>query len=203
VLFDNGGGIGCESIALGNDCQVTYGTTNLELVSSAGVFNVKNKSGGEGVIYDSNFNPVPQLVKSDGVFNVTDGTNTGRIYDTQFNPLPTPFTVSVISLASGQSGIITNSLFNPTVAAGLYQLQLTIPNISPGSEYLQANVAQNAANQPYSIITVPVTSVISGQQFTFTSGCFSLVAGDINCGIDTNGTNWTGTNWSVQLVRYA
>jgi mRNA-degrading endonuclease toxin of MazEF toxin-antitoxin module len=52
------GSVSCDAVTFADsNCEVTYGTTNLELVSGAGVFNVR-QGGTMGLIYDTQFNPV-------------------------------------------------------------------------------------------------------------------------------------------------
>jgi len=57
-----------------SNCEITYGTTDLELVSEAGLFNVTDKTN-TGKIYDTYFNPVASLT-------VLNNNTTGNIaYD--------------------------------------------------------------------------------------------------------------------------
>jgi hypothetical protein len=64
ISFDTAGDVTCTGLNADtvvfktSGCEVTYGTTNLELVSGAGTFTTNNKAGRTGTIYDTQFNPI-------------------------------------------------------------------------------------------------------------------------------------------------
>lgn len=181
----NASGIVFES----SNCEVTYGTTDLELVSGAGVFTTSNKAGRTGTVYDSQFNPVA---------SINSATYTSAS------------TISASTLSS-TVGALGSGLY--MLQAKVLIDNATIP-YSPGTNlnvYLEDFPPTPATYLPWSAIniTAGMLSTPSGAEgtnidCTFTSAVFSVPAGKTNWTyfIEAVG-NWDfgSGNLKLQLVK--
>lgn len=84
VIIETDGTVNAEGLTLGtSNCEVTYGTNDIQLVSTAGEFNVTDKSN-TGQIYDTHFNPPPRAIYEQGTTQTASSLST-----TVYNYTPT------------------------------------------------------------------------------------------------------------------
>jgi len=130
ITMEPDGTINAEGVTFGtSNCEVTYGTNNIQLVSTAGEFSVTDKTS-VGTIYDTHFNPPPKASYEQGtsqtgttlattVYNFTP-TTTG-LYVFQFfcelGDSPNINSLEIYANVEGSATIINfSSLYYPTPA---------------------------------------------------------------------------------------
>jgi hypothetical protein len=161
-------------------------------VDSAGNTTIASQGDTKFLLYGSN---ALQIQKSGG--------QVGEVYDTVYNPLPTGF--PTITALGGSGGGVGNMVFSQAVsviADAMYQLQLTVENVTPvSSSYLSLAASDTGVGViNYSGVTLQSSAVVTGSGAQMTSNYFIAPDGSFTVTLASNTGAWTG-NWDLQLVR--
>lgn len=129
---------------------------------------------------------------------IKSGGPAGIVYDTQYNPIPYPAIQVLSALASGEIA------FNQTitvVAGGVYQLQLSIGNLTPVSgTYLYVKAMNGANTITYSEASLAFNASVPTAGAQLVSNYFTAPTTSMIVIVSSSGANWSG-NSALQLVR--
>ena len=178
-----------------------------EMASTANTFYISDIEDTESILTSTGAAMTLLSTSAAPVINI--GTAPGQLYDSVYNKPPGFQAITSINSYSGVAAPITLNSLNNSLTAGTYQLQMFAETVVPvaGTRIrLYATLSTGGSVINYSNASMSDGGSVSITEFSLISGYFNVpVTANYNFYItpSVEGSNWTATEWGVQLVKIA